>query len=151
MDQVHNLKSNYPRAMFQDFFYEQSLFSYHFDSGSTEAESSDGSEDCFFYVPQIIIKYKTEPCKNYSLSGYCNYGDKCQFAHGNCEINPVFCGGLYKTKKCKNFWKKGFCLYGIRCQFLHSECEKPLSQENARDYQEKKSSYLELRTESRLL
>lgn len=136
--------------MFQNF-YEQSIFSYYCESVSTEADSSDGSEDCFFYVPQAA-KYKTEPCKNYSLSGYCSYGDKCQFAHGNCEINPVFCGGLYKTKKCKNFWKKGFCLYGIRCQFLHSECEKSQSQENARDYQEKKkSSYLEFRKESRLL
>ncbi len=130
---VHNLKPNYSQRMFQDFFYKQPHFTYQFDCVSTETDSSDGSEDCFSYAPQLT-KYKTEPCKNFSLLGYCSYGDRCQFAHGNYEMQPVYCGNLYKTKKCKNFWKKGFCLYGIRCQFLHSECGKPLSQVNKREY-----------------
>ncbi len=124
---IHNLKPNYSQTMFQDFFYEQSHFTYQFDCVSTETDSSDGSEDCFVYVPQMT-KYKTESCKKFSLMGYCSYGDRCLFAHGNFERQPFYCGSLYKTKKCNNFWKKGFCLYGIRCQFLHSELERPLSQ-----------------------
>jgi hypothetical protein len=93
----------------------------YFDGYSTC--SSENGEDS-----TVLNKYKTEPCKNYSLLGFCSYGDKCQFAHGDYEINPAFCNNLYKTKKCKNFWKKGFCLYGIRCQFLHSECQVRHSQ-----------------------
>lgn len=27
-------------------------------------------------------KFKTEMCKNWDLLGRCNYGKKCQFAHG---------------------------------------------------------------------
>lgn len=28
-------------------------------------------------------KFKTEMCKNWIEQGYCRYGTKCQFAHGN--------------------------------------------------------------------
>lgn len=65
--------------------------------------------------------------------GFCNYGDKCQFAHGAYELNPLFNSNLYKTKKCKNFWKKGFCLYGIRCQFIHLD-HQVLCKPNSKQY-----------------
>ena len=32
------------------------------------------------------VKFKTEMCKNWSVMGKCNYGRKCQFAHGLTEI-----------------------------------------------------------------
>lgn len=28
-------------------------------------------------------KFKTEMCKNWIEQGFCRYGNKCQFAHGN--------------------------------------------------------------------
>ena len=32
--------------------------------------------------------YKTELCKNYEETGKCNYGSKCEFAHGKNELKP---------------------------------------------------------------
>lgn len=34
-------------------------------------------------------KYKTVPCKNYQL-GYCKYGDRCTFAHGDVDMRAKF-------------------------------------------------------------
>ena len=28
------------------------------------------------------LRYKTEMCKNFAANNYCDYGDNCQFAHG---------------------------------------------------------------------
>jgi hypothetical protein len=69
--------------IYQDIVYENCDSCYNYDFISTEADSSDGSEECFAYLSIPVVKYKTEPCKNYSFLGYCSYGDKCQFAHGN--------------------------------------------------------------------
>lgn len=37
-------------------------------------------------------KYKTEKCKNYTMTGHCPYGTRCKFLHEDTEIimNPVF-------------------------------------------------------------
>ena len=68
-------------------------------------------------------KFKTEMCKNWIEQGYCRYGTKCQFAHGNVEViikkDPVH--DKYKSKQCKQFHEKAFCPYGKRCQFRHEE------------------------------
>jgi hypothetical protein len=34
-------------------------------------------------------KYKTVPCKNFQL-GYCKYGDRCTFAHGDVDLRAKF-------------------------------------------------------------
>lgn len=70
------------------------------------------------------MKFKTELCKNWEMTGRCNYGKKCQFAHGTSEIQAK--GQLpekYKLKLCKGFHTKGFCPYGSRCMFIHSQAQ----------------------------
>jgi hypothetical protein len=71
-------------------------------------------------------KLKNELCRNYLTIGYCPYNEKCQFAHGTCELrqNSDY-NGKYKTKKCSAFFHEGHCVYGERCNFLHSEPQKP--------------------------
>lgn len=34
--------------------------------------------------------YKTELCKNFNNSGYCRYGDMCQFAHGTDQLRKAY-------------------------------------------------------------
>ncbi len=65
--------------------------------------------------------YKTELCRNWE-SGYCEFGEKCTFAHGKEELRkPAQKSMKYKTKKCKQFHTLGYCMYGPRCQFIHTE------------------------------
>lgn len=69
-------------------------------------------------------RYKTELCRQFSESGDCKYGDKCQFAHGFHELKDVKRHPRYKTDLCKTFHSKGFCPYGPRCHFIHEIAEK---------------------------
>ena len=65
--------------------------------------------------------YKTEICRSYLMNnGYCKYGAKCQFAHGDRERRPVRRHPRYKTKLCRNFVMTGECPYGSRCRFIHA-------------------------------
>lgn len=65
--------------------------------------------------------YKTEICRSYAESGgYCKYGSKCQFAHGDSELRPVRRHPRYKTKLCRNFLATGSCPYDARCRFIHA-------------------------------
>ncbi|KAF0993076.1 hypothetical protein HZS_8056, partial [Henneguya salminicola] len=66
-------------------------------------------------------KYKTEICRNYEWKGFCNYGDKCQYAHGSDELMPSEKHPKYKTKLCAYYHTKGICDYGRRCNFIHDE------------------------------
>lgn len=66
-------------------------------------------------------KYKTELCKKYQISGFCPYGNKCQFAHGEGELVSKLKEINYKKEKCKSFYEKGYCPYGNRCKFQHDE------------------------------
>ena len=66
------------------------------------------------------IKYKTELCKYYECYGYCQYGDKCAYAHGVENLrSKVTNTTAYRTKKCTQFFEQGYCPYGSRCQFAH--------------------------------
>ena len=48
------------------------------------------------------IKYKTELCKFYELTGQCKYGDNCAYAHGKENLRAkVTNTTAYRTKKCK--------------------------------------------------
>ena len=58
-------------------------------------------------------KYKQELCKNWSEVGYCRYGQRCRFAHGEADLQikvddpfaePAFdqtVSSKYKTQKCR--------------------------------------------------
>jgi hypothetical protein len=66
-------------------------------------------------------KYKTELCKKFQSTGFCPYGNKCQFAHGKEELISKIQNANYKKRKCRSFYEKGYCPYGIRCNFQHDE------------------------------
>ena len=70
---------------------------------------------------QMNSNYKTELCKNYQAKGFCPYGRKCKFAHGEIELTTKIQAVNYKMEKCKSFYKRGYCPYGSRCQFQHDE------------------------------
>lgn len=67
--------------------------------------------------------YKTELCRSWVDSGRCNYGDRCQYAHGDAEKRPVPRHPKYKTEACQSFHQSGYCPYGARCHFIHNESE----------------------------
>lgn len=65
-------------------------------------------------------KYKTEICKNFEMKGYCKWGDKCCFAHGQHELRAKqHLNTSYKSKICKHYHRIGTCPYGLRCQYFH--------------------------------
>ena len=66
------------------------------------------------------IKYKTELCKFYEMTGKCKYGENCAYAHGIENLrSKVTNTTAYRTKKCIQFFEMGYCPYGSRCQFQH--------------------------------
>ena len=66
------------------------------------------------------IKYKTELCKFYEMTGKCKYGENCAYAHGIENLrSKVTNTRAYRTKKCIQFFESGYCPYGSRCQFQH--------------------------------
>ncbi|CAF1147558.1 unnamed protein product [Rotaria sp. Silwood1] len=67
-------------------------------------------------------RYKTELCRSYHETGFCKYGEKCQFAHGYHEIRSLNRHPKYKTVLCRTYHCTGYCPYGPRCHFLHDEC-----------------------------
>lgn len=69
-------------------------------------------------------KYKTEMCRNWVELGQCQYGQKCNFAHGYEDLqDKVPANSKYKSKLCIPFHEKGYCTYGQRCLFLHSHLQ----------------------------
>jgi hypothetical protein len=73
-------------------------------------------------------RYKTELCRPFEENGYCKYGDKCQFAHGEPELRNLSRHPKYKTELCRTYHTIGFCPYGPRCHFIHNEDEYKLEQ-----------------------
>lgn len=63
--------------------------------------------------------YKTELCRSWMDHGRCNYGERCQYAHGELEKRPVPRHPKYKTEACQSFHQSGYCPYGPRCHFIH--------------------------------
>lgn len=53
-----------------------------------------------------------------------SYGRKCQYAHGESELRPVYRHKKYKTQICRTFWETGTCPYGVRCTFIHRDDSK---------------------------
>jgi butyrate response factor 1 len=79
--------------------------------------------------------FKTNLCREFSLSGTCPFGRRCHFAHGEHELRPVppefettgshrsgssaLSDQVYKTELCHVFMQLGACRYGVRCHFAH--------------------------------
>jgi len=69
-------------------------------------------------------QYKTTLCKNYQESGLCEFGARCQFAHGQLELRTLAQNYLqlnpqYKTTPCSHYTEHGTCPQGHNCQFSH--------------------------------
>lgn len=90
------------------------------ESGRKDSVSSD----------KISTRYKTELCRAFCETGICKYADKCQFAHGRCEIREVPRHPKYKTELCRCYHSTGFCTYGKRCHFVHEaeEARRPIAE-----------------------
>jgi hypothetical protein len=56
-------------------------------------------------------RYKTELCRSYHETGFCKYGEKCQFAHGYHEIRSLNRHPKYKTILCRTYHCTGYCKY----------------------------------------
>ncbi|QPG73399.1 hypothetical protein FOA43_000709 [Brettanomyces nanus] len=65
--------------------------------------------------------YKTEMCVQFQKHGFCPYGSKCQFAHGEQELKRIRRCDNWKTKPCVNWMRTGTCRYGKRCCFKHGD------------------------------
>jgi hypothetical protein len=66
--------------------------------------------------------HKTKLCENYIRKGYCEYGDKCHFAHGENDIKLID-NNYVKTKLCKYYEKYGKCPHGKKCIYAHGTKE----------------------------
>mmetsp|Transcript_3802 Transcript_3802/g.3596 ORF Transcript_3802/g.3596 Transcript_3802/m.3596 type:complete len:154 (-) Transcript_3802:7-468(-) len=66
------------------------------------------------------IRYKTEICKNWE-NGFCEFGEKCTFAHGEDELRSKEGLPCKQTKTCKQYFELGYCLLGSKCSALHAE------------------------------
>uniref|UniRef100_A0A914W6B7 C3H1-type domain-containing protein n=1 Tax=Plectus sambesii TaxID=2011161 RepID=A0A914W6B7_9BILA len=69
-------------------------------------------------------QFKTVLCESWKESRRCNYGDRCQFAHGAEELRQPQQSAAqrhpkYRTQMCNKFAMFGCCPYGARCHFLH--------------------------------
>ena len=91
---------------------------YIYENAVTECDSSDELERDFALCKTNPLKHKT-----YSEIGFCNYGDKCRFAHGTHELIRLPKDLSFKRRDCKGFWGKGQCNYGIRCKFGHCKSD----------------------------
>ena len=70
--------------------------------------------------PAADTRYKTELCKNFSLTGQCKFGKGCAFAHCKTELRTRQTPH-YKARSCVYFNVQGLCPYGPRCQYFHAK------------------------------
>ena len=79
------------------------------------------------YIENFKVHYKTELCRNFMETGYCEFDDDCAYAHGIEELKGRTLNHNnnrnYKTKLCKRWHEltPGQCTYGSKCQFIHDE------------------------------
>jgi hypothetical protein len=61
-------------------------------------------EDMIKYIENFRTNYKTELCKNFMETGFCEFNDECAYAHGLGELNlKQKSHKNYKTKMCKKW------------------------------------------------
>ena len=73
-------------------------------------------------------RYKIELCRNW-VNGFCEFGNKCTFAHGGNElkrsVSPL--STVEKVATCTSFKQRGYCFNGINCQFIHKNSNIEIS------------------------
>ncbi|GKB72850.1 mRNA decay activator protein ZFP36L2-like protein [Tanacetum coccineum] len=97
--------------------------SYIGSSSSGGSSSYSGSSSSGGLSSSGSKNFKTELCLSYlEKSGFCRYGTKCQFAHGNKELrqSPVTYKTVLQKTPCK-YRLSGTCAFGSKCRFLHYE------------------------------
>lgn len=90
-------------------------------SSKTKSHKAGSSHDSFRSKKKDNQLYKTEMCVQFQRNGYCPYGSKCQFAHGEQELKRIKRCDNWKTKPCINWMRTGTCRYGKRCCFKHGD------------------------------
>ncbi|OMJ66704.1 hypothetical protein SteCoe_36364 [Stentor coeruleus] len=78
------------------------------------------SKDSSQYRQESQSKFKTELCRNLE-SGFCEFGDKCFFAHSIEELRDKSYLTVQKHAKCKSFFEIGYCIMGRKCEFSHRD------------------------------
>ncbi|XP_054168815.1 zinc finger protein mex-6-like [Oppia nitens] len=102
-------------------------------SSSTSTSSSSSSSSSLSSsaptTPSQLTFYKTELCCQFAEYGYCDYGDRCLFAHGSDQLKPLPPTNCqYKVRLCANYHGlRGYCSFGNRCKFIHSRHEATIS------------------------
>lgn len=70
-------------------------------------------------------KFKINLCKNYAMYGFCDYADKCVFAHGVGELRRL--PPIVTDRMCVEMARFGKCRFENKCRYPHSADEmKPL-------------------------
>lgn len=93
-------------------------------SNNSSSDNGGTSEFGGKTLGKLNSKIKSSLCRNYMEFGSCQYGSKCQFAHGLSELRCNADNQMsYKTRTCHSFDKKSFCFYGKRCNFIHGSEE----------------------------
>ncbi|KAK0409493.1 hypothetical protein QR680_004574 [Steinernema hermaphroditum] len=90
-------------------------------SHSTNSSIGSNTHGSSSTSPKNPKLYKTELCRSWMDHGRCNYGERCQYAHGEHEKRPIPRHPKYKTEACQSYHQTGYCPYGPRCHFIHSE------------------------------
>ena len=81
-------------------------------------------EEMLKYIENFRVNYKTELCRNWVTTGFCEFDQECAYAHGPHELNmKTNIHRNYKTKMCKkwHYQTPGQCKYGDKCKFIHNE------------------------------
>ncbi|KAL4460911.1 hypothetical protein ABPG74_016383 [Tetrahymena malaccensis] len=123
----HTQKQNHKQSASSNHVHEQYSTATSSDSDGENnqnlSQSQQGSSST--NEPQNLIqkeRYKTELCRNFQIHGSCNYGKKCQYAHGRHELQQKperKTNQYYKTRPCKEFFNSLTCPYGQRCKYNH--------------------------------
>ena len=55
------------------------------------------------YIENFRVNYKTQLCRNWMKTGFCEFKGDCCYAHGHHELmlKPNMANRNYKTKMCK--------------------------------------------------
>ncbi|KAL0213871.1 hypothetical protein P9112_006055 [Eukaryota sp. TZLM1-RC] len=87
--------------------------------------SSDICNEIDQVHPNRPPNWRTELCRTFFETGYCQFGSLCNFAHSADELQPKKVHPLFRTQKCLSFFRQGYCCYGNRCRFSHRDKNLP--------------------------
>eukprot|EP00768_Dysnectes_brevis_P003759 gnl/Dysnectes_brevis/2672_a3234_835.p1 GENE.gnl/Dysnectes_brevis/2672_a3234_835~~gnl/Dysnectes_brevis/2672_a3234_835.p1 ORF type:complete len:304 (+),score=89.42 gnl/Dysnectes_brevis/2672_a3234_835:151-1062(+) len=65
-------------------------------------------------------RFKTELCNQWLEQGYCQYGDRCRYAHGREQLRTTSQKQPRSKTPCMQFVRTGYCPFGRRCRFSHA-------------------------------